>query len=120
MIVYDILTEEENYFPLDRIEDSYTSAMFLFNNTIYFADLYMYSLSEKTGHYAHCNLKDVHHFVGGDFVLEYYTDGEQLYAVSSLDQKIYRLNLHEDYQEIDLGDKSVTFDRKFDFLPIEE
>ena len=120
LIVYDILTEEENYFPLDRIEDSYTSAMFLFNNTIYFADLYMYSLSEKTGHYAHCNLKDVHHFVGGDFVLEYYTDGEQLYAVSSLDQKIYRLNLHEDYQEIDLGDKSVTFDRKFDFIPINE
>ncbi len=120
LLVYDILTQKENYFPLDRIEYYYTCAMFLFNNTIYFSDLYMYSLSEKAGHYAHCNLQDVHHSVGGDFVFEYYTDGKQLYAVSLLDQKIYRLNLHEDYQEIDLGDKSATFDRKFDFLPIEQ
>ncbi len=120
LIVYDILAKEEVRCPLEVEESAFDCAMFLFKDTMYFTDLYSYSFSEKKGHYAYSDMLAPRQSIGERFVMEYYTDGEQLYAISELDEKIYRLRRQEDSLVLNEVIKNITYDYKFEFLPVGE
>lgn len=113
--VYNLKTEEEKRYRIDKAEDKYTSGFFLFNNMMYFSDLYYYSLSEEKGGYAYSSLQDKND-IGFPIVSEFYTDGEQLYGLSLLDGKLYRIDEQEDSYTVPGTDH--TYSRRYDFLPI--
>ena len=112
--VYNLKTGEEERHFFSRAENRYLSAFFMFNNEMYFSDLYYYSFQEKKEGKAYCNLhKD---YVNVDIISEFYTDGEQLYGVSKIDKKLYKIEQHENSYTV--PGTSHNYDRRFDFLPI--
>ncbi len=116
IVVYNLKTEEEKRYRIDKPEDQY-SGFFLFNDVMYFSDLYYYSLSEEKGGYAYSSLQNKND-IGFPIVSEFYTDGKQLYGLSVLDGKLYRIEEQNDSYTVPGTDH--TYSRRLDFLPIGE
>lgn len=116
IVVYNLKTEEEKRYRIDEPEDQFPG-FFLFNDVVYFNDLYYYSLSEEKGGYAYSSLQNKND-IGFPIVSEFYTDGEQLYGLSVLDGKLYRIEEQDDSYTVPGTDH--TYSRRLDFLPIGE
>lgn len=117
IISYDLRTGEDTTYLFEHGENVSLSAFFLFQDRMLFNDLAFYSLSEEKGHYAYCNLLEPNN-IGSTIVTEFYTDGSQLFAISALDHRMYRIEMCEDTYVV--AGANYVYDYRFDFFPIAE